>query len=162
VAGRAANHRASHRLWFLAIIERGPAAVNGVRSIGAIRTLEQTVRSGSKHGADEDVRLLGDALEQDLCGLLNLDKPAGVTSRWVVDVAARAFRGHKVGHAGTLDPLATGVLVICVGKATRLIEYVQKMPKTYRTVVRLGALSNTLDADGDVIEVESPPIPSEA
>ena len=62
----------------------------------------------------------------------------------------------KVGHAGTLDPLASGVLVVCVGSATRLIEYVQRMPKAYRTVVRLGARSDTLDADGR-IEVEERP-----
>lgn len=97
-----------------------------------------------------------------LSGLLNLNKPAGVTSRAVVDRVAGPLRGVKVGHAGTLDPLATGVLVVCVGRATRLIEYVQRMPKTYRTVVRLGAVSNTLDADGEVVAVESPRIPDDA
>ena len=74
-----------------------------------------------------------------LCGLLNLDKPGGMTSRDVVDRVSRPLRGVKVGHAGTLDPLASGVLVVCVGAATRLIEYVQRMPKTYRAVVLLGA-----------------------
>ena len=62
-------------------------------------------------------------------GLLNLNKPAGMTSRQVVDHVQRLVRPAKVGHAGTLDPLATGVLVVCVGAATRLIEYVQQMPK---------------------------------
>ena len=71
-------------------------------------------------------------------GLLNVAKPSGVTSRAVVDRVARLFRKVKVGHAGTLDPLASGVLVIALGPATRLIEYVQRQPKTYRTVVRLG------------------------
>lgn len=83
-------------------------------------------------------------------GLLNLAKPPGWTSRAVVDRVVRCHRRVKVGHAGTLDPLATGVLVVCVGAATRLIEYVQRMPKTYRTVVRLGARSDTDDADGVV------------
>src|SRR5215218_8336720 len=85
-----------------------------------------------------------------------------MTSRAVVDLVARPLRGTKVGHAGTLDPLASGVLVLCVGKATRLIEYVQRMPKTYRTVVRLDAVSNTLDADGDIVVLDSPAVPSEA
>src|SRR3954468_3683489 len=97
-----------------------------------------------------------------LCGGLNLNKPGGLTSRAVVDRAARPLRGVKVGHAGTLDPLATGVLVVCVGAATRLIEFVQRMPKTYRTVVRLGARSDTLDADGHVVVVESPRVPEES
>src|SRR4051812_37661406 len=98
----------------------------------------------------------------NLSGVLNLDKPGGMTSRDVVDLVAKPLRKVKVGHAGTLDPLASGVLVVCVGAATRLIEYVQGMPKTYRTVVRLGARSDTLDADGR-IEVEADPrVPTEA
>src|SRR3954447_6094567 len=96
-----------------------------------------------------------------LCGLLNLNKPIGVTSRDVVDRVARPLRKVKVGHAGTLDPLASGVLVVCVGAASRLIEYVQRMPKTYRARVRLGATSDTDDADGTVVEAIDPPIPTE-
>lgn len=94
-------------------------------------------------------------------GTLNLNKPSGVTSRDVVNRVTRLWRGVKVGHAGTLDPLASGVLVVCVGAATRLIEYVQRMPKTYRTVVRLGARSDTLDADGRIVAEEHPRVPSE-
>ena len=94
-------------------------------------------------------------------GILNLNKPSGVTSRDVVNRVTRLWRGVKVGHAGTLDPLASGVLVVCVGAATRLIEYVQRMPKTYRTVIRLGARSDTLDADGRIVAEESPPVPGE-
>ena len=71
-------------------------------------------------------------------GLLNLDKPAGVTSRDVVNRVQWLVRPIKVGHCGTLDPLATGVLVIAVGPATRLVAYVQRMPKSYR-----GTSSNT-------------------
>ena len=87
---------------------------------------------------------------QEMSGVLNLDKPGGMTSRDVVDLVSRPLRKVKVGHAGTLDPLASGVLVVCVGQATRLIEQVQRMPKAYRAVIRLGATSDTLDADGRI------------
>jgi len=84
-------------------------------------------------------------------GLLVLDKPGGLTSRAALDRALRWFpRGTRMGHTGTLDPLATGVLVLCLGAATRLAEYVQRMGKTYRTTLRLGARSDTDDADGAV------------
>ena len=94
-------------------------------------------------------------------GILNLDKPSGITSRAVVDRVARLLPRIKVGHAGTLDPLASGVLIICVGSATRLIEAVQRMTKVYRTVIRLGARSDTLDAEGRVTVAENPSVPSE-
>jgi tRNA pseudouridine55 synthase len=93
-------------------------------------------------------------------GLLVLDKPAGLTSREAVDRAQRWFpRSARLGHTGTLDPLATGVLVLCVGAATRLTEYVQDMAKTYRAGLRLGARSDTDDADGTVtpLPVDRPP-----
>src|SRR5262249_36335639 len=71
-------------------------------------------------------------------GLLVVDKPGGMTSRAAVDRALRWFpRRTKIGHTGTLDPLATGVLVLCLGGATRLAEYVQRMAKTYRSTFRL-------------------------
>jgi tRNA pseudouridine55 synthase len=89
-------------------------------------------------------------------GLLVLDKPAGITSRDAVNRAQNWFpRGTKLGHTGTLDPLATGVLVLCVGSATRLAEYVQDLPKTYETTLRLGACSDTDDADGTITPVHS-------
>jgi tRNA pseudouridine55 synthase len=82
-------------------------------------------------------------------GLLILDKPGGITSRAALDRALAAFpRGTRMGHTGTLDPLATGVLVLCLGNATRLAEYVQRMPKIYRTNFQLGVWSTTDDADG--------------
>jgi tRNA pseudouridine55 synthase len=93
-------------------------------------------------------------------GILVANKPAGITSRKVVDRVAHLLRGSKVGHAGTLDPLATGVLVVCVGPATRLAENVQGLPKAYRTTIRLGAQSDTLDADGRIEMLTSPRIPS--
>jgi tRNA pseudouridine55 synthase len=84
-------------------------------------------------------------------GLLVLDKPGGVTSRDAVNAVQRWFpRKTKIGHTGTLDPLATGVLVVCLGHATRLAEFIQAMPKTYRSTFALGATSDTDDADGTV------------
>lgn len=95
-------------------------------------------------------------------GILNLNKPAGWTSRDAVNKVQRLVeRKTKIGHAGTLDPLARGVLVVPLGPATRLIEYVQKMPKTYRAEFRLGCTSNTEDSEGTVVELESPPVPGE-
>src|SRR6516162_570849 len=88
-------------------------------------------------------------------GLLVIDKPSGMTSRAVVDRVQRWFpRGTKIGHTGTLDPLATGVLVICIGAATRLAEYLQSMTKTYRAGIRLGSRSETDDSEGTVSAVE--------
>jgi tRNA pseudouridine55 synthase len=95
-----------------------------------------------------------------LFGLLNVDKPAGCSSRHVVDVVERLVRPAKAGHAGTLDPLATGVLVICVGKATRLISYVQQMPKRYRATFQLGRHSETDDIEGEVVELRAAPVPT--
>jgi tRNA pseudouridine55 synthase len=86
-------------------------------------------------------------------GILNLDKPAGITSRRVVDRVAKLVRPEKAGHAGTLDPLATGVLVVCVGKATRLIELVQDQSKSYHATFRLGCQSDTDDVTGTITEV---------
>jgi len=90
-----------------------------------------------------------------LHGLLVIDKPGGVTSRDVVDRVQPWFPPRtRIGHTGTLDPLATGVLVLCVGAATRLTEYVQRMEKVYEIRIRLGARSDTDDADG-VVAMES-------
>lgn len=83
-------------------------------------------------------------------GILNIDKPSGMTSHDVVSRVRRLTGTRRVGHAGTLDPLATGVLVVCVGQATRLVEYVVGRPKTYETTVRLGQTTNTYDADGKI------------
>jgi tRNA pseudouridine55 synthase len=90
-------------------------------------------------------------------GLLVLDKPGGLTSRDAVDRAQRWFPGGtRLGHTGTLDPLATGVLVLCVGAATRLTEYVQRMEKVYRTTLALDRRSDTDDLDGVVEHVVFP------
>ncbi len=95
-----------------------------------------------------------------LCGVLHLHKPARPTSRQVIDRVARCTKPAKVGHAGTLDPLAEGVLVVCVGPATRLIRYVQRLPKTYSAVFQFGLSSPTDDLEGAVVAVDDAPRPS--
>src|SRR5438874_765152 len=91
-------------------------------------------------------------------GFLNIDKPAGPTSHDVVARVRRLARLKRVGHAGTLDPAATGVLVVALGAATRLIEYVQDATtKRYLAVVRLGATTTTDDAEGAVLTTRSVP-----
>ena len=97
-----------------------------------------------------------------LVGLINANKPSGVTSRRMVDRVARLVRPAKVGHAGTLDPLAEGVLVIGVGQATRLVEYVQQMPKRYRAEFLLGRTSTTEDVEGEITLLGDAPLPSRA
>jgi tRNA pseudouridine55 synthase len=95
-----------------------------------------------------------------MLGILNINKLAGMTSRRVVDRVQYHVYPDKVGHAGTLDPLATGVLILCVGSATRLIEYVQRMPKRYRGTFLLGRHSDTEDVEGEVELLDSPPVPT--
>jgi len=94
-------------------------------------------------------------------GILNIDKPGGMTSHDVVQRVRRVAGQRRVGHAGTLDPLATGVLVVCLGKATRLVEYLVGQPKTYAAVIRLGQSTNTYDADGEIVN-EAPVTATEA
>jgi tRNA pseudouridine55 synthase len=84
-------------------------------------------------------------------GLLLIDKPGGITSHDAVAAVRRALGTKKVGHAGTLDPMATGLLVIGVGRATRLLRFLGDLPKTYEGSFRLGVRTTTLDADGDVV-----------
>jgi tRNA pseudouridine55 synthase len=81
-------------------------------------------------------------------GILNVDKPAGSTSFQIVALVRRLSGVKKVGHAGTLDPIATGVLLICLGQAVRVSEYLMELPKTYRGTVRLGVATDTYDAAG--------------
>lgn len=95
-----------------------------------------------------------------MLGLLNVHKPVGITSRDVVDQVQRLVKPLKVGHAGTLDPLASGVLVLGVGKATRLMKFVQRMPKLYRGTFVLGCESDTEDVLGEVRQVSVEAIPS--
>jgi tRNA pseudouridine55 synthase len=90
-----------------------------------------------------------------ISGVVVVNKPAGMTSHDVVDVIRRLFRTKRVGHTGTLDPDATGVLVLCIGNATRLVEYLTAHRKHYVTGVVLGVETDTQDASGSVL-VERP------
>lgn len=81
-------------------------------------------------------------------GFFNINKPKGLTSHDVVARVRRLVGQRKVGHAGTLDPLATGVLLVCLGQATRLIEYLVVGQKQYQATIRFGATTDTLDAEG--------------
>jgi tRNA pseudouridine55 synthase len=89
-------------------------------------------------------------------GLVVVDKPAGLTSHDVVARVRRLARTRKVGHAGTLDPMATGVLLLGVGRATRLLGHLALTDKAYDATIRLGASTVTDDAEGDVVEVAPP------
>jgi len=98
-------------------------------------------------------------MPRDVNGILVVDKPVGVTSRRVVDHVARALGTRAVGHAGTLDPLARGVVVVGVGRGTRLVEFVQELPKTYRGTFRLGCSSPSDDLETPVEHEAAPVVP---
>ncbi len=93
-----------------------------------------------------------------LSGLLNVDKPAGWTSHDVVGMVRRLAGLRQVGHAGTLDPMATGVLVLCLGRATRLLEYLSGQPKIYLAEVTLGTATDTYDAEGEITARQPVPV----
>ncbi len=98
------------------------------------------------------------------CGILAIDKPAGMTSMDVVAIVRGKAGGTKTGHAGTLDPLATGVLVLALGKATRQLKWFMATDKRYVTEIDLSCFTTTDDAEGDRIAVEplaAPPTESE-
>src|SRR5919106_5849086 len=94
----------------------------------------------------------GQSLGELLDGVLNVNKPEGWTSHDVVAKIRGRLPGVKIGHAGTLDPAATGVLPILVGRATRIAEYLIKWDKEYRAVLRLGQTTDTQDATGLVLD----------
>ncbi|HEX2179287.1 MAG TPA: tRNA pseudouridine(55) synthase TruB, partial [Actinomycetota bacterium] len=89
--------------------------------------------------------------EAAVSGLLVVDKPAGCTSHDVVNRLRRVYGTSKVGHAGTLDPAATGVLILGIGKATRLLAFLQGTAKEYRAVARFGVTTSTQDAEGELL-----------
>ena len=93
-------------------------------------------------------------------GILLVDKPAGMTSHDAVAIVRRARAGIKAGHTGTLDPMATGLLLVALGRATRLIRFVPSEPKVYQATIRFGTATDTDDATGR--EVDSAPAPVEA
>jgi len=98
-------------------------------------------------------------------GILLIDKPAGMTSHDVVALVKRALGGVKVGHAGTLDPFATGLLIVLVGQATKAQRQLMELPKRYETVARLGSTSSTGDTEGEIVHTgrlppNPPPLPT--
>lgn len=98
-------------------------------------------------------------------GILLIDKPAGKTSHDVVAAVRREHRDRRVGHAGTLDPFATGLLLVLVGRATRIQRYLMALPKRYETVARLGCVSTTGDSEGEItptgrIPLDPPTLPT--
>jgi tRNA pseudouridine55 synthase len=99
-------------------------------------------------------------LGADLHGLINLDKPAGLTSAKAVYRIRSITRQRKSGHAGALDPAATGVLLICLGKATKLVERLMGLSKTYQATARLDITSESFDADRPLVPVEVTAVPS--
>lgn len=90
-------------------------------------------------------------------GLLLLNKPAGMTSNQALQKVKRLLRATKAGHTGSLDPAATGMLPLCFGEATKICAYLLEADKTYRVTARLGARTDTADADGEVIETATVP-----
>ena len=85
-------------------------------------------------------------------GILNINKPAGKTSYAVVAMVKRLTGEKRVGHAGTLDPMATGVLPVCLGQATRLVEYLMDTTKTYKAEIELGVSTDSFDMEGTVVQ----------
>ena len=95
-------------------------------------------------------------------GFINVLKPTGLSSHDVVDIVRRIFKQKRVGHAGTLDPAAAGILPIALGRAARLVEYMEGADKSYRAEIAFGYATDTGDVYGEVIEsVENPVLPSE-
>jgi tRNA pseudouridine55 synthase len=92
---------------------------------------------------------ISEQLEQG--GVLNIDKPGGMTSHDVVNRMRRLTGIRRIGHTGTLDPLATGVLLLCIGRATRLSEYLIGQDKRYEATIRLGQETNTYDTEGEIV-----------
>ena len=90
----------------------------------------------------------------EINGILNVLKPPGMTSHDVVDYVRRLYRTKKVGHTGTLDPAAAGVLPVCVGRATKVARYITGADKTYRAEITLGITTDTLDAEGKIRQVQ--------
>ncbi|MCH6257939.1 tRNA pseudouridine(55) synthase TruB [Puniceicoccaceae bacterium K14] len=100
--------------------------------------------------------------QKELEGVLFIDKPTGMTSHDVVDKVRRKLKMKRIGHAGTLDPAATGLLVILVGKATKLSQSLMSLDKVYSGTIKLGETTNTQDAEGEVTVTKPVPELSEA
>lgn len=90
-------------------------------------------------------------IKRDVSGVLLLDKPVGITSNTALQIAKRLYRAAKAGHTGILDPLASGLLPLCFGEATKFAQYPTDADKTYEAVIKLGATTDTGDAEGKII-----------
>ena len=101
-------------------------------------------------------------MRHDVSGVIVVDKPAGVTSRRVVDAVSQALGTKTVGHAGTLDPLARGVMVVCVGHATKLVDFVHQRPKRYEATFLLGRSSPSDDLETPLVAEDDPVRPTRA
>jgi phosphoesterase RecJ-like protein len=159
-------------------------AVQGTKLAALVRELTSGERKGqykvSLRATDDDVdvsmiaraqgggghrRAAGFSTTDAMDGVLLIDKPAGITSHDVVAAVRRALGGAKTGHAGTLDPFATGLLIVLVGKATKSQRQMMELRKGYATVARLGAVSSTGDTEGEITESgrlpdDPPPLPT--
>lgn len=93
-------------------------------------------------------------LKRHISGVLLLDKPYGITSNRALQIAKRLFSAAKLGHTGTLDPMATGLLPICFGEATKFSSLLLNADKTYRATLKLGYFSTTGDAEGEITQIE--------
>lgn len=87
-------------------------------------------------------------------GIIVINKPSGYTSRDIVNIVSKKLGTKKIGHTGTLDPMATGVLVLCVGSATKLVELITDTYKEYVAEITLGLLTDTLDSEGNIIKID--------
>ena len=92
-------------------------------------------------------------IKRDVHGILLLDKPAGMTSNQALQATKRLLQARKAGHTGSLDPLATGLLPLCFGEATKVSQFLLEADKRYQVVLRLGESTNTYDAEGEVTAV---------
>lgn len=101
-------------------------------------------------------------MNEDPEGILLVDKPQGITSHDVVARCRRIFHIKKVGHAGTLDPMATGLLLILIGKATKVSQYLMSLDKSYAGVVKLGEVTDSQDAEGELVAQSPVPDLTEA
>lgn len=113
-------------------------------------TMSRTIQTGTEQ---ESITLATDRKRKgrDISGILLLDKPQGMSSNACLQQAKRLFQASKAGHTGALDPLATGVLPLCFGEATKVSQFLLEADKRYLTTIKLGERTNTADAEGEVI-----------
>jgi len=97
-------------------------------------------------------------IKRPVDGVLLLDKPAGISSNQALQQVKRLYQAEKAGHTGSLDPFATGLLPICLGEATKFSHFLLEADKTYHATLRLGAVSNTGDTEGEITEVSAAPV----